>query len=451
MSKIYNITPAYRLVKNYVLFCFKQFYPDYIIVGQENIPSQGSIIFAPNHLNALMDALAVSSAAPNSLAVVYLARADIFNNKSIAKLLTFFKIMPAFRMRDGMENLSKNNETFDKSVEVLDNGSAFCIMPEGNQGDQRKLRPIVKGIFRIAFAAQHKHGSSSAIKIVPIGLDYTDFKNYGGHIIIQIGKPIEVAEYMKDYAENQVYTTNAIRNRLRNALSDLTIDIATDENYNCFETITEIAEKNAAKKMQLPNDTLHRFYARQTIAKQLISLEKSNYELTEKLKIKCEKYTQLKKSEKITEWQLNSEPIYPFKQVVQLLTLLFTFPIFIVGFFVNTLPFFSPVMIRKYVFKPKFEGFFSSLHFGLGILTFPIFYVIQALLFDTIFDPSIGITILFFFLQYPFGKMAELWFNTTKKSIARLRFQNKTRKPTVDFKNLSSIRQEIIQIINELN
>ena len=154
MSEIYESTPSFNLVKKYVRFTFKRFYSEFIVIGKENIPTDVPVIFAPNHNSALMDALAIHVAAPHDLPIVFLARADIFNNKIAAKILRFCKMIPAFRMRDGVENLEKNNETFIRCVEVLDHNKALGIMPEGNQGEQRKLRPLLKGIFRIAFVGQ---------------------------------------------------------------------------------------------------------------------------------------------------------------------------------------------------------------------------------------------------------------------------------------------------------
>ena len=112
---------------------FKQFYGEYIVLGKENIPNEGPVIFAPNHLNALMDALAIHSISPDHYATVFLARSDMFKKKVVANLLTFAKIMPAFRIRDGIENLGKNAEIFDRCVEVLETNNAMGIMPEGNQ------------------------------------------------------------------------------------------------------------------------------------------------------------------------------------------------------------------------------------------------------------------------------------------------------------------------------
>src|SRR5665647_3636054 len=124
-----------------------------------------------------MDALAVHSIAPNGLPVIFLARSDIFKNKFVAKLLQYLNMMPAFRMRDGMENLSKNNEIFERCVEVLHQNKALGIMPEGNQGEERKLRPFSKGIFRILFERKKKNEKQPAVKLYPLELIMVIWRN----------------------------------------------------------------------------------------------------------------------------------------------------------------------------------------------------------------------------------------------------------------------------------
>ena len=66
------------------------FYRKVIVLGKENINPEAHNIFAPNHQNALMDALAVLFTQEGYL--VFLARADIFKKKLIASILYFLKI-----------------------------------------------------------------------------------------------------------------------------------------------------------------------------------------------------------------------------------------------------------------------------------------------------------------------------------------------------------------------
>lgn len=256
MAKIFEYKLSYSIAREYLLFGFRQFYGELIINGKENLPTDDSaVILAPNHLNALMDTLAVSSLMPHRKAVVYLARADFFANKTLAKIMNFAKIMPAFRMRDGFENLGKNTQVFHKCIEVMRFGHAVCMMPEGGQGEERKIRPLVKGIFRLAFEAQQEFGNERKVKIVPIGIHLSDLVKCGKQIIINVGEPIEVQDYMQSFRANQAIALNDIKNELHQQLSDLTLDLATSENYENFETITDIMAEEYVETAEKQNAT----------------------------------------------------------------------------------------------------------------------------------------------------------------------------------------------------
>ncbi len=89
----------HRFISPTVEVQFFHYYGKVEVYGKENIPGKAPVIFAPNHQNALMDALIVLFKAPHD--VVFLARADIFRKKFLAFLLNSLKILPVFRQRNG--------------------------------------------------------------------------------------------------------------------------------------------------------------------------------------------------------------------------------------------------------------------------------------------------------------------------------------------------------------
>jgi len=446
MSNIYDFPLSFSLVKKYVVFSFKRFYSEYIVIGRENIPSDVPVIFAPNHLSALMDAIAVHSVAPHKLPIIFLGRADIFKNKTAAKVLNFIKMMPAFRMRDGMENLGKNDEIFERCVEVLDHNKALGIMPEGNQGEQRKLRPLVKGIFRIAFVAQQKYGTQTGVKIIPVGIDSGDFIKFGKHIIINIGKPIEVSEYMAAYAKNPVTATNEIREKLNNDLNDLSLNLASETHYECFETATEILNTIMLETLGLSDITVNRFVARQEIAAKLIAIEKKEPEKIEKLESLCRDYVSNLKKINLRTWTLEKAPFKAATLLLDGLLLAGTLPLFLFGFILNALPFFTPVALRI-AMKPKYSGFYSSLHFGFALITFPLFYILQTILFSCLVITNWWAVLLFFFSQYFFGKWAFNWYREGKKYRAKLRYWKLEGKKSTVLAKTQDLRRQIIETI----
>ena len=447
MSRIDDLPRYFNLIRRYVLFMFKRYYGEFIVIGKENIPENVPLIFAPNHINALMDALAVHYVISRNLPLIFLGRADIFRNKTAARFLGYAKIMPAFRMRDGIENLGNNTEIFNQCIEILHNNKALGIMPEGNQEIERKLRPLVKGIFRIAFAAQQKYGIEPSVKIIPVGIDYGDIFKSNKHIIINIGKPIEVSDYINLYSTNQVKATNEIRERLRKDLSDLTLNLATDSYYNCFEIAVEVVQKPIFEELKLKDNTLNRFISRQKVAKRLVELEKKKPEELIKLDLLCSEYkkqlNQLNLKTRIIE-NGNSNSL---KIILEIIFLTISIPVFVLGFILNFLPFFSPVFVRKYIMKAQYNGFFSSLQFGLGIITFPLFYLIQTVLFWIFISSSAWAILLFFFAQYPLGKFAFTWNKISVKLMAKIRYIRFKNKKTIQLKELETLYNQIVETV----
>ncbi|MDO9154991.1 MAG: 1-acyl-sn-glycerol-3-phosphate acyltransferase [Paludibacter sp.] len=446
MKKIYDYQNAYILVRNYFVFSFKRFYGEYVVNGRENIPAEGPVIYAANHLNALMDALAVISILPRKRSIVYLVRSDYFKNKIAAKILCFLKLIPVFRMRDGMENLEKNQEIFEQCVDVLEHNIALGIMPEGNQGPYKKIRPLVKGIFRIAFAAQQKNNTPQGVKILPIGIDFGDLEKFGKHVIVNIGKPIEVSEYMEEYIKSPVSAINQLRERLKNALTALTLHIDTKTHYDCFETATEVASTAFTENQGVPRNTLLRFFTRQNTAKELDKLEKNNPEITEKLEVLCAEYNENLKKLNLQSWVFGKK--YYNNTVLFINGLLLTgfFPVFLIGFILNVIPFFLPDIIRK-IYKLKIPGGLSSFRVVIGMLSFPISYFAQGIAIYKKLNGDFWNLLFIIPLQYIFGKLAFKWYESFKKVLAKIRYRKLQLQNSPLLNRTQFLREEIIQIL----
>ncbi|MDD3526473.1 MAG: 1-acyl-sn-glycerol-3-phosphate acyltransferase, partial [Bacteroidales bacterium] len=146
-----NYSLGYDLLRIHARLLHRLIHRRITVSGLENIPKDVALILAPNHQNALMDAMAVLLTVPPQ--PVWLARADIFGNPVINKILHFLKISPVYRIRDGKNNLSKNDEVFDLALRVLKNKRALAIFPEGMHTFRRQSAPHKKAIPRIAFMA----------------------------------------------------------------------------------------------------------------------------------------------------------------------------------------------------------------------------------------------------------------------------------------------------------
>lgn len=256
MAKIQDKDRIYSFFKYLVDWLFRRSYRQIQYVGKENIPTDGSIIYAPNHTNALQDALAILTM--NQGHKVFVARADIFKkNKRISWLLHGFKIMPINRMRDGLDEVRNNDETEEKAVDTLGDGVPFCILPEGTHRPKHSLLPLGKGIFRIALRANDKFGSERNIYIVPVGLEYGDYFHLWDSLTINIGKPINVTERVREFETEQLTRPQMIlrlREELTQRMREQILWVPDDENY----------EKNIEKLIENPPAPFNRFKKHKT-------------------------------------------------------------------------------------------------------------------------------------------------------------------------------------------
>ena len=230
--KIYEDNPGYSILRPIVDWNIKHSYRKIEVCGKENIPDDGAVILAPNHCNTLMDALVILQAFKDES--VFGARADIFNKPFIAKIMTFVRILPMVRQRDGLRNVLKNNETQEIIVDTLENKVRFCMYPEGRHRPAHSLQTLGKGTFRAALAANSKFGDKMPVYIVPTGIEYGDYFRYRSTCLITFGEAINVTEFVKGLnVENEVQMIEPLRKELASRMSKLITFIKDDEQlYN---------------------------------------------------------------------------------------------------------------------------------------------------------------------------------------------------------------------------
>ena len=207
------------------------------IVGKENIPKKGAILFAVNHPNGLIDPLLVTTNTPRI--THYLVRAAIFKKPIIKKFLATLNLMPIYRIRDGVKELSKNTEVFNDCFEILNKQRALMIFPEGSHDRRRTIRPISKGFTRILFGALEKYPDLK-ITVIPVGVTYQNASQFPCKVAIHYGKPISANQLYNAEELNKSVIT--IKKAVSNQLKELSVHIPYDENYD--RTLQKLNDNN---------------------------------------------------------------------------------------------------------------------------------------------------------------------------------------------------------------
>lgn len=238
-KNIYDKDLGYNILKPIVDWNLKHSYRKVEVRGKENIPTDGAVIIAPNHCNTLMDALVILRAFDNE--TVFGARADMFNNAFIAKLMYFIRILPMVRQRDGLRNVLKNYETQEIIVDTLKNKVRFCMFPEGRHRPAHSLQTLGKGTFRAALAANAEFGDQMPIYIVPAGIEYGDYFRFRSTSLVTFGKPINVTETVKELnLDNEAQVMDHLRKELSARMSELITYLPYDENYDAKWALTKV-------------------------------------------------------------------------------------------------------------------------------------------------------------------------------------------------------------------
>ena len=439
-QNIHKRNLIYYMIYPYVRRFFFLYYSKVEILGRENIPREQPVIFTPNHQNALMDALIVLFSAPGD--VVFLARADIFSKKLLAFFLNSLKILPVFRQRDGSAELGKNQEIFDITVNVLNQKHYLCIMPEGNHGELRKLRPLVKGVFRIAFKAQEPYGDKPFVKLVPVGLDFGHYVKQNQSLLINYGKPIEISEYWELFRENPARGINAVKERLREEMKPLMIHIETDEYYDAVMGLRTVFNARMREIMGIEGEKLSdRFRADKEMIDRFHRTIDRDEDRARNLAEKVDRYFEGVKKMKIRDWVARDRGYGPVRALWRYLMLLVTCPVFLYGLINNAVPYFLPVYLVRNI---KDRQFHSSVKAGLAILIlFPLFYLLQTLLVGLLTGPW-WIWAAYLVSLLPSGKAALYWYFRWKKTVRGSWFRRQLRRRNPAAMKLVALRREII-------
>jgi 1-acyl-sn-glycerol-3-phosphate acyltransferase len=439
-ENIEKYSTRYAILKSVANFWHNNFfYRRVIVVGRDNINPNDYLIFAPNHQNALMDALAVLFTHKGQ--PIFLARADIFKSKFMASILYFLKILPVYRLRDGFESVRGNDAIFDKTVDVLKHKNGIVMLPEGNHEGIRRLRQLKKGICRIAFQADEATGFDLNIKIIPVGLEFSHYSRIRQVLTVVYGKPIEVSQFFDSYKKNPQRAMNELRSFLSEEMEKIMVHIESDEDYDAIDELRSLANGKYSDDVRMPKLFRDRILINKL--NRLKTTEPDTY------KTICDLSLQIKEKAKTlkTDYRLLEKKKHPLFAILPgVLGLIISFPLFLYGFIFNVVFLKIPNMSIR---KVKDIQFHSSLRYAislmLAIVLLPI-YLILSFVFVSPWWLAIVI-----FLSIPLaGLFSWNYYLLFRRIIGGLRIRKMIRNKNEDFLLLKNNHTELVNLISKL-
>ena len=190
-----------------------------------------------NHPNGLIDPLIVT--VNNPRIQHFLVRASAFKKPLIKRFLESLNLIPIFRIRDGVKQLEKNTEVFEKCFDLLNQQKALMIFPEGSHNHKRNVRKLSKGFSRIVFGALERNPELK-IHIISVGVTYQNPSIYPTDVCVHFGTPI----LANDFYNPQIIHSEIKRLKvvIRSQLKTLSVHIPLDENYE--KTLSKLTSEN---------------------------------------------------------------------------------------------------------------------------------------------------------------------------------------------------------------
>ncbi|MCH9649978.1 MAG: lysophospholipid acyltransferase family protein [Deltaproteobacteria bacterium] len=379
-----------KLVYGLARLVLKAFFRRIEIEGLERVRSQGPVLLVANHVNSLIDA--VLMAGTLGRLPRFLAKSTLWQMVGLRPFLALAKVIPVYRRQDKGVDTSKNMETFARCHEVLEQGGAIALFPEGISHNKPNLQPLKTGAARIALEAEERFGPLG-IEIVPVGLIFGAKGMFRSRALIQVGEPLEVR---LEENEDRYQTARKLTAKIEEGLRQQTLNF---ESWEEARLVNRAADLYARPQPELPAkpDLADRSRHRQAFAKTYRSVREAHPREVENVARAVAHYDRLLSTAGMRDDQVGAA--YPMSKILRYLArttlnLLLYLPVAVAGTILNWLPYRIPGWIaQRFATSPDVA---STYKLFPAFVLFPLFWIGEAALGTWLGGWRFGLTLLVF-------------------------------------------------------
>lgn len=157
-------------VKIYIYFLFR-----IEVTGIENIPKKGAFVLCGNHISNY-DPVTVGICCPRT--IHFLAKKELYQKKSFAKLLSYLKTIPVDRNTTDMQ-------AFKTAIKLLHTGEVIGIFAEGTRVKEGEETKAKNGVALFALMGE--------VPVVPVAI--SGKYKCRQKLYIDFGKPLSFEKY----------------------------------------------------------------------------------------------------------------------------------------------------------------------------------------------------------------------------------------------------------------
>lgn len=408
------------------------YYRQRLVLGKHNFQFDGPAIIISNHPSTLTDPLNVGVEIRQEM--FFLANYGLFKNPVSNWVLTRLFCIPIKRKEDVPEGAERNNDVyFEKSYRHLEQNGLLFIAPEGYSWMNRFVRPLKTGTARIAFGTEARNNWEKDLKIIPVGLSYSQPNFFRSDLVVQAGDPVYLHAWRATWEQDPEAATLELTNYLENILKNLSIhsrDEAGEQLLGKLETLLQ----HESPLFQADKFERSQQLARNWLDHKPLETEVNGYFDT------------------LTQYQVTDGGVVAFiaptasKQLaMDGLRLALGFPFFLAGLLFWFLPCFLPWLLARKL--RLYIGYDSNVKILAGLITFPtaLGLACYGIFVNT---GSVFLSALTLLVCYYLGLFTERYWEVLQRFQARQKAGKLAVKDARIFNDLVQQRAEITKILS---
>jgi hypothetical protein len=270
--------------------------------------------------------------------------------------------------------MSSNRDMLRAAYQVLGRGEALAIFPEGISHAHMRVHELEPGVARIALRAESDHADETGVRIVPIGLTYSDPGVFRSDVDVHFGEAIVVRPFVKATQESRRAAEKELTALIHERLAALTPHV---EGGDLEMTIRDLSAIYADQLMaQLPEseELSRRLRADQEIIRGVEHFSKTEPELVQTFARRLRAHRRKVRRLGLGLDSLSSRraPLLPLRVLLAVMLS----PLALYGFLHNALPYYVPrLLARPYRQQPEM---IATIKMTTGAGLFVVWYFVLA-------------------------------------------------------------------------
>jgi glycerol-3-phosphate O-acyltransferase/dihydroxyacetone phosphate acyltransferase len=434
----------YTVMKPVVRVGLRVFFRRLEVRHRERLRQPGPLMLCSNHPNTLMDPLV--TAVQRHQPIAFLAKSTFFKNPILGAIMRSGNCIPIYRRQDAEgadalnpQQLAASNEaSFGRCYDYLERGGTVMIFPEGTSVSERRLRPLKTGAARIALGTEARHDFKLGLTIVCVGTNYFDPTRFRSDVLLNVAPPIVVADYAPSYRLDPDTAAEEIRKRLTRRLV-ISRDAEDDQ-------LAQQVERTFGDHLDPDDDptTLYdNFELSRTLLDAVAWFEQHDAGRLAALRSALGTYLANLETHRLDDDALDQSQ-RPGTRLADYLNLVVGFPVWLYGLLTNYLPYKIPAEVASRATKDT--EFIAGIMLGVGMVTFPLAYALEAAAVQHWLTHDWRLTALFVISLPLAGFYALGYWQTLRARLKRLQVR---QLPSATLATLQSQRATVLGLLDE--